>query len=129
MTYDKSNPNGKQPIVYKTIPSDRLWVDPHLITTICQYIPYDVILTPNEPTLIAANDPRRAAVGFVSDQAVGVIQVAPYSDLNFSGFSFSEITTSISWYHLHKHYSMVTTEWYAFAAMAFTIRVITIIRQ
>lgn len=125
---DKFLPHPKERIVYRTYPSDRLWTDGELITRICQYTWQDVTTVGAVQTLVAPNNPKRVAVGFVSSQAPGVIEIAPYSDGNASGFIFGFASTTVTWFHLHTYYSLVTAEWYAFSAMGLPLRVIQIER-
>jgi hypothetical protein len=110
-------------------PSDRIWFDPRVIVGSCEFIPTDITLTGATPTLLAKNNPRRVALGFVYPVgAVNTLNVGPWTNPNVFAFDNLQPVSS-KWYYLHVHLNMVCVEWYGFSGTTDTVRVIEIRRR
>lgn len=129
---ERMNPNerGKRDRIERyPIPSDRLWVDPGLITRICRFSYQNVTVMADTITLIAPNNPKRIALGVTTDNGLITLYMSPWPDFTNVRLWFDSVTTGTRWYTLRDHLSLVTSDWYGYADTNCAIRVTQIERE
>lgn len=100
-----------------------------LLTKICEFLVSTVALTPGVNTRVAKSDPQRMALGFVPASSFGVppYTVSPLAD-PFT-YPFASLASGPQWFTIRDYYNLPCVEWYANAAGATTLTIITIRRN
>ena len=121
-------PNETPPRVI-TIPSDRTWIDPRLVSANLYTKTTTVPVDPAAPTIVAKTDVNRWALGFLTAPGGGNgVYFAPYPDL-VTGTGFALAAEGIQWFRLTEYGPVVNLDWWAIGGAGGIIRLIEVLRR
>lgn len=112
-----------------SLPGDRSWYDPWLLTVATYPVLTTVIANMGNPVPVAPANPRRWAIGFFQSNAPAAIQIAPWPDVDLFTFDLVAISGGQKYYTLFNFGPLICNRWYVNSPGVATIRVVELIRK